>query len=170
MLASGDHLDAVSRAAATLGLPASAVHAGMSPAAKLQLIAAQKSSGRHVAMVGDGINDAPALAAADLGIAVASGTDLAGAAAHVRLLHSGVALLPTVFALARKARRTIRQNLAWAFAFNVIGIAVACGLFVSSFGWRLSPMFASAAMSSSSVAVLFNSLWLRRWQPTKVAV
>ncbi len=130
------------------------VCAGLRPTEKAALIRTKQ----HVAMVGDGVNDAPALAAADLGIALATGTDLAAAAADVTLLRGGIATLPAVFVLSRAVLRVIRRNLIAASAYNLVCIPIAAaGL--------LSPIYASAAMSLSSVSVLISSLALRRTLP-----
>ena len=109
----------------------------------------------------DGLNDAPALAGADLGIAIGTGADVAQAAADVILIQGGIAGLPIALDLARRTLRTIRENLAWAFMYNLVGIPVAAGVLVPITGWSLSPVMASAAMALSSVSVLVNSLRLR---------
>jgi Cu+-exporting ATPase len=140
------------------------VFAGVSPENKARVVSERRGKGHVVAMVGDGINDAPALAAADVGIAIGSGTDVAMAASDVALLHSSAAGVPTALRLGRATLRTIRQNLFWAFVYNLVGIPIAAGLFYPWWGWLLSPVFASAAMSLSSVSVLLNSLRLRRFQ------
>ena len=140
------------------------VHAGVAPTGKAARIRELQEAGAHrVAMVGDGINDAPALAAADLGVALASGTDIAAAAADVTLLRGGLSALPTALALARATMHTIRKNLVAAFAYNAICIPIAAGALYPITGWLLSPVIASAAMSLSSVSVLASSLRLRRF-------
>ena len=138
------------------------IHAEMTPTDKARLVAEARAAGHTVAMVGDGLNDAPALAGADVGIAIGTGTDVAQAAAEVVLVQGGIATLPVALTLARRTLRTIRENLAWAFIYNLIGIPLAAGVLVPLNGWSLSPAFASAAMALSSVSVLVNSLRLRR--------
>ncbi|WP_437723547.1 heavy metal translocating P-type ATPase [Sorangium sp. So ce861] len=140
------------------------VFAEVRPEDKARIVREERERGRVVAMVGDGINDAPALAGAHVGIAVASGTDIAVAAADVALLRGGIAALPTALGLSRATLRTIRQNLFWAFIYNVIGIPIAAGALYPLTGWLLSPVLASAAMSLSSVSVLLSSLRLRRFR------
>jgi P-type Cu+ transporter len=140
------------------------VYAEVKPADKARIVAEERARGRVVAMVGDGINDAPALAAAHVGVAVGTGTEIALAAADVALLSGGISTLPTAIRLGRGTLRTIRQNLFWAFIYNVVGISVAAGLLYPWTGWLLSPVLASAAMSLSSVSVLANSLRLRRFR------
>jgi Cu+-exporting ATPase len=154
VMITGDREDAAKRVADAVGIQR--VHAGVKPTGKAALVEAEKARGKRVAMVGDGINDAPALAAADLGVALATGTDIAAAAADVTLLRGGIGALPTALSLARATMRTIRRNLAAAFIYNAICIPIAAaGL--------LSPVLASAAMSLSSVSVLASSLRLRRF-------
>jgi P-type Cu+ transporter len=154
VMITGDREPAATWIAGEVGI--TRIHAEVKPTGKAAIVAAERARGHRVAMVGDGINDAPALAAADVGIALGSGTDIAAAAADVTLLRGGVASVPVALGLARATLHVIRRNLVAAFAYNAVCIPIAAaGL--------LSPMFASAAMSLSSVSVLLSSLRLRSW-------
>jgi Cu+-exporting ATPase len=152
---SGDRKDAAASVASELGIED--VRAGLLPAQKLAAIAELRARG-PVAMVGDGVNDAPALAAADLGIAVAGGSEAALHAAGITLLRADPRLVPASLAIARRTAATIRQGLFWAFAYNIVALPFA------AFG-LLSPMLAGGAMAASSVSVVLNALRLRRWKP-----
>jgi P-type Cu+ transporter len=161
VLVSGDNRGAAGAIARQLGIDD--VRAEVLPADKANVVASLRDGlapGEKVAMVGDGINDAPALAAADVGLAMATGTDVAMASAGLTLMRGDVRLVPEALALSRAVTRKIWQNLFWAFAYNVIGIpAAAFGL--------LTPVIAGAAMALSSVSVVGNALLLKRWKPTQ---
>lgn len=160
VMATGDN-EATARAVAKeLGIDE--VHADLSPGEKIQLIRKLKSAGHIVAMAGDGINDAPALAEADIGIAMGTGTDVAIESASVTLVKGDLCGVSNAITVGRKVMRNIRQNLLFAFGYNAIGVPIAAGILYPFFGLLLSPMIAGAAMSFSSVSVITNSLRLRR--------
>ena len=135
------------------------VIAGVLPDGKESVIRRLRSQGK-TAMVGDGINDAPALTRADIGIAIGAGTDVAIDAADVVLMKSRLSDVPAAIRLSRAALRNIHENLFWAFIYNVIGIPLAAGVWIGLFGWKLNPMFGAAAMSLSSFCVVTNALRL----------
>jgi Cu+-exporting ATPase len=157
-MVSGDAPAAAQAIARAVGIDA--VHAGITPQGKAEVVRALQQQGRRVAFVGDGINDAPALAQAEVGVALAGGTDIAIEAADVTLAHGGLGSLVDALHVARASISTIRGNLFWAFGYNVLLIPVAAGLF-SRWGLHLSPMLAGVAMGLSSLFVLANSLRLR---------
>ena len=159
----GDEEAAARRVAGEVGIDR--VSARVSPDEKARVVRGLRDEGRAVAMVGDGINDAPALATADVGIAMGSGTDVALQTGDVALLGDSLPGVETLLDLSRAAHRNIVQNLVGAFAYNVVGIPLAAGVLYPSMGLLLSPMFAGAAMAFSSVTVVANANRLRRYEP-----
>jgi Cu+-exporting ATPase len=160
----GDSSRVAREVARAVGIDESRVLAEVLPQDKEREVARLKSEGKRVAMVGDGINDAPALASADVGMAIGTGTDIAIDAAGVILMRGDLRGVPEALALARQTLRVIRQNLFWAFGYNALGIPIAAGVLYPFTGWMLSPMIASAAMALSSVSVVMNSLRLKRYR------
>jgi Cu+-exporting ATPase len=160
VMISGDQRASAEAMARRLGLrpEAGEVRAEVLPADKVSVVREWQAVAGPVAMVGDGVNDAPALAAADVGMAMGSGTDVAMHAAGITLLRGDPALVPAALDISARTVRKIRQNLFWAFIYNVAGIPLA------ALGW-LDPVFAGAAMAASSVSVVSNALWLTRWHP-----
>jgi P-type Cu+ transporter len=160
IMLTGDLRESAELIAGKLGL--TEIEAGVRPHEKTAVIERLKKEGHAVAMAGDGINDAPALAAADVGIAMGTGTDVAIESAGITLLKGDLRGIVRARKLSRATIRNIKQNLAFAFLYNIIGIPIAAGVFYPIFGWLLSPMIASAAMSFSSVSVIANALRLRQ--------
>jgi heavy metal translocating P-type ATPase len=159
VMLTGDHGVTAQAVAAQLGIER--VEADVLPDQKSEVVERLRREGRVVAMVGDGVNDAPALAAADVGLAMSSGTDVAIESAGVTLLHGDLTGIARVRRLSEATMSNIRQNLMFAFVYNVAGIPVAAGALYPAFGWLLSPMIAAAAMALSSVSVIANALRLR---------
>jgi Cu+-exporting ATPase len=159
-MVTGDRREFALKVAKELGIED--VEAEVQPQEKSAIVTRLRQQGRVVAMAGDGINDAPALAAADVGIAMGTGTDVAIESAGITLLKGDLRGIVRARILSRTTIRNIKQNLAFAFLYNVIGIPIAAGVFYPIFGWLLSPMLASAAMSFSSVSVIANALRLRK--------
>lgn len=159
VMLSGDNKETAVFIAAQVGIDE--VVAEVLPDEKLAKIKTLQDAGEIVAMAGDGVNDAPALAQADIGIAMGTGTDVAIESAGITLLHGDLSKLVKAIHLSKLTMRGIKQNLFWAFAYNIIGIPLAAGVFYPFFGWLLSPVFAGLAMAFSSVSVVSNSLRLK---------
>lgn len=156
----GDNHATAQRIATELGIDT--VIAEVLPGDKAEQIAELQSAGKKVAMVGDGVNDAPALARADLGIAIGAGTDVAIETADLVLMRSDPLDVPTALRIGRGTLRKMHQNLAWAVGYNTIALPIAAGAFEPAFGFALRPEIAALAMSGSSVIVAVNALSLKR--------
>lgn len=162
IMLTGDNETTARAIAAKVGV--SEVIAGVMPADKERVVRELQGDGNTVAMVGDGINDSPALARADVGLAIGAGTDVAKEGADVILMKSDLMDVPRAIELSRAVIRNIKQDLFWALFYNALGIPLAAGVFYPLLGWRLSPMFGAAAMSLSSLCVVGNALRLRTFQ------
>ena len=160
VMLTGDHRETAMSVAGQLGI--TEVEAGVQPQQKAEIVKRLRDEGRIVAMAGDGINDAPALAAAHVGIAMGTGTDVAMDTAGITLVKGDLQGIVRARRLSRATIGNIKQNLAFAFVYNALGVPIAAGVFYPVFGWLLSPMLASAAMSFSSVSVIANALRLRK--------
>ncbi|MCI5125295.1 MAG: HAD family hydrolase, partial [Candidatus Electrothrix sp. AR5] len=163
VMCTGDSRAAGEAVAAELGIEE--IHAEMLPQEKLQVVQDLQAKGYKVGMAGDGVNDAPALAQADTGFAIGSGTDVAIDNGDITLAGDSLALVPVAIGISRATLANIKQNLFGAFIYNVLGIPLAAGLFFPFTGWLLPPMFASAAMALSSVTVVSNANRLRFYKP-----
>ena len=163
VMLTGDHKKTAQAIQKQLGIGRAI--AEVMPQDKEREIRALKAQGQKVAMVGDGVNDAPALARADVGIAIGAGTDIAIEAADIVLMHSKLTDVVTAIRLSKATIRNIKENLFWAFFYNSVGIPLAAGVFFSLLGWKLNPMFGAAAMSLSSVCVVLNALRLKFFKP-----
>lgn len=167
-MVTGDKKETAEYIASTL--PLDGIEAEVLPQDKEAMVQKYQSMGKKVAMVGDGINDAPALIRADLGIAMGNGTDIALESGDIILMNGSLSSLVTSLSLSKKVLKTIKQNLFWAFFYNGLGIPLAAGLFYLPFGWRLTPMFAAMAMSMSSLFVVLHALGLKHYKGKELIV
>jgi Cu+-exporting ATPase len=167
ILLTGDNELTARRVGETVGIDR--VIAGVLPQEKEAVVRRLQDEGETVAMAGDGVNDAPALVRADVGLALGAGTDVAVESADIVLMKDDLTGVATALQLSRAVLRNVKQNLFWAFFYNVLGIPLAAGVLYLPFGWKLSPMFAAAAMSLSSVCVVTNALRLRFFKPARVS-
>ena len=165
VMLTGDNAATAQAIARTVGIDEASVVADVMPADKERHVRELQKAGRCVAMVGDGINDSPALARADVGLAIGAGADVAKEGADVVLMHSDLSDVARAIELSRAVIRNIKQDLFWALFYNSMGIPLAAGVLYPLLGWQLSPMFGAAAMSLSSVCVVANALRLRRFRP-----
>ena len=161
VMVTGDHRATAEATARKVGIDLSDIRAQILPGDKAREVKRLQDEGHIVAMAGDGINDAPALAQAQVGIAMGTGTDVAMESAGITLVKGDLLGIAKAITLSRSMMRNIRQNLFFAFAYNALGIPLAAGLLYPFFGWLLSPIIAGAAMSLSSVSVIANALRLR---------
>ena len=162
VMLSGDNRASAVAAARRFGIAEDSVRGDLLPADKEKTVSEMRGMGRAVMMVGDGINDAPALASADIGAAVYGGTDIAANAADILLMKQGIGAVPVMLSYSKRVLRIIKQNLFWAFFYNTLGIPIAAGVLYPAFGILLTPMIASAAMTCSSLFVVTNALRLRK--------
>ena len=167
ILLTGDNPQVAQAIAAQAGIDN--VIAEVLPSDKQRVVSQVQAEGRKVAMIGDGINDAPALAQADVGIAIGAGTDVAIESADIVLMKSDLWDAVTAVKLSKAVLRNIKQNLFWALIYNSIGIPLAAGVFIPLLGWKLNPMFGAAAMSLSSVSVVSNALRLKLFSSPRPA-
>ena len=162
IMATGDALGTAQAVGRELGFEAADIRANVKPEGKAALVAELKAQGLRVAMAGDGVNDAPELAAADVGIAMGTGTDVAMESAGITLVKGDLSGVSRAVHISRATMTNIRQNLALSFVYNLAGVPIAAGVLYPAFGWTLSPALASAAMALSSVSVIVNALRLSR--------